>query len=84
MPSSAKKAPIVLYTLSTPNGHRPGICLEELKAAYPDAGIEYEVREVDLWGWEHKEDWFIKVLYIRRGFPPLTRDDAYPLTHLCV
>jgi hypothetical protein len=35
-------ASIVLYTTVTPNGSQVSIFLEELKAAYPNAGIKYE------------------------------------------
>ena len=37
--SAAAKQPPLLYTASTPNGHKASIFLEELKAIY---GLEYE------------------------------------------
>lgn len=37
--SAAAKQPLLLYTASTPNGHKASIFLEELKAIY---GLDYE------------------------------------------
>jgi glutathione S-transferase len=50
--------PLLLYTARTPNGFKPSILLEELKAAY---GIEYDYQGITLSKNEQKEDWFIKI-----------------------
>jgi len=50
--------PLILYTAGTPNGHKPSIFLEELKAAY---GLEYDYRAIALGKNEQKEDWFLKI-----------------------
>lgn len=55
------KIPILLYAVSTPNGEKVSIFLEELKEEY---GQEYEFRALDLTKQEQKEDWFLKVCNI--------------------
>ncbi len=53
--SNAKNAPpIILYTASTPNGHKASITLEEL-------GLDYEVKALDFSKNEQKEPWFLQI-----------------------
>lgn len=54
---SAQK-PLLLYTARTPNGFKPAILLEELKAAY---GLEYDYQGLAFSKNEQKEPWFIKI-----------------------
>lgn len=61
MATAEKQAPIFLLTGNTPNGRKVAICLEELKAAYPNSGIDYEIRKIDFSTNEQKSDWYIKV-----------------------
>jgi len=48
----------MLYTASTPNGHKTSIFLEELKAAY---GLEYGHQKINFATLEQKEPWFLKI-----------------------
>ncbi|KZV80947.1 glutathione S-transferase [Exidia glandulosa HHB12029] len=58
--SSASTKPILLYTWSTPNGYKPSILLEELKAVYP--GFDYDWKSIDVWTTnEQKEPWFLAI-----------------------
>jgi len=50
-----------LYTATSPNGQKPALILEELKAAYPSAGLEYDVRVLTLSKFEQKEPWYLKI-----------------------
>ncbi|KDQ62576.1 hypothetical protein JAAARDRAFT_122192 [Jaapia argillacea MUCL 33604] len=50
--------PLVLYTARTPNGFKPSILLEELKAAY---GVDYDFKKIDIGKNVQKEPWFIKL-----------------------
>ena len=50
--------PLILFTARTPNGFKPSILLEELKAAY---GINYDHQTLLFSKNEQKEDWFIKI-----------------------
>ncbi|KAF7972178.1 hypothetical protein HWV62_18756 [Athelia sp. TMB] len=52
--------PLILYTASTPNGHKVSILLEELKAIYGPS-ISYEVNKINLGQNTQKEEWFIKL-----------------------
>ena len=52
------QSPLLLYTARTPNGFKPSILLEELKAAY---GLEYDYQAIALSKNEQKEDWFVKI-----------------------
>ena len=53
-------APITLYTMPTPNGHKVSILLEELKAAYP--GFDYDWQRIDIGkANQQKEPWFLAV-----------------------
>lgn len=49
----------LLYTVGTPNGHKPSILLEELKAAYPD--FKYDFQAISFSKNEQKEPWFLKI-----------------------
>jgi len=55
----SQQAPLLLYTATTPNGFKPSILLEELKAAYP--GFSYDFQKIDFSKTEQKEDWFLKI-----------------------
>ncbi|KAF8524746.1 glutathione S-transferase-like protein [Gautieria morchelliformis] len=50
--------PLLLYTARTPNGTKPSILLEELKAAY---GLDYDYQALALSKKEQKEEWYIKI-----------------------
>lgn len=52
---------LTLYTAGTPNGHKASLILEELKAAYPNAGLEYDVKALSFAKDEQKEPWFLKI-----------------------
>jgi len=52
---------LTLFSASTPNGHKPAIYLEELKAAYGASHIDYDVRPINMRVDEQKEPWFIKI-----------------------
>jgi len=52
-------APLHLYTAGTPNGKKPSILLEELKAAYP--GFDYSYERIDILNNVQKEPWFIEI-----------------------
>jgi len=53
--SNAKHTPsIILYTASTPNGHKASITLEEL-------GIDYQFKGLDFSINEQKEPWYLKI-----------------------
>lgn len=61
--SSASTAtkPVLLYTWRAPNGYKPSILLEELKAAYPGA-FDYDVRPVDIGtANEQKQPWYLAI-----------------------
>ncbi|KAG7088549.1 hypothetical protein E1B28_012531 [Marasmius oreades] len=49
---------LLLYGASTPNGKKPAIFLEELRAAY---GLEYEKYKIELSKNVQKEPWYIKL-----------------------
>jgi len=49
---------IHLYTFGTPNGRKPSILLEELKAAY---GLDYSYQKLNFATNEQKEPWFIDI-----------------------
>lgn len=52
--------PLVLYTWRTPNGFKPSILLEELKAAYP--GFDYDWQRIDIGkANQQKEPWFLAI-----------------------
>ncbi|EJU05037.1 glutathione S-transferase C-terminal-like protein [Dacryopinax primogenitus] len=53
--------PLVLYTFGTPNGHKPSVYLEELKAAYGPAKIDYVPHSVHIGKNEQKEPWYIAI-----------------------
>jgi len=55
----AQQAPLLLYTATTPNGFKPSILLEELKAAYP--GFTYDFQKIAFSTNEQKSDWFLKI-----------------------
>lgn len=58
--SSASTKPVLLYTAPTPNGHKPSVFLEELKAAYP--GFDYDWQKVDIGAAnEQKQPWFLAI-----------------------
>ncbi|KAG8842465.1 ATP-dependent DNA/RNA helicase, partial [Tulasnella sp. 330] len=46
------------YTQATPNSHKVGVLLEELKAAYD---IQYTVKSLDLQKNKQEEPWFLKI-----------------------
>ncbi|KZP00439.1 glutathione S-transferase [Calocera viscosa TUFC12733] len=52
---------LTLYTWTTPNGFKPSICLEELKAAYGTEHIDYKEYAVNIGKDIQKEPWFIKI-----------------------
>jgi len=53
---------LTLYTWTTPNGYKPSIYLEELKAAYGTAHIDYEAHPVNIGAPnEQKQPWYIKI-----------------------
>jgi len=53
--------PFTLYTAATPNGQKASLILEELKAAYPSAELQYEVKAMSFAKNEQKEPWFLKI-----------------------
>ncbi|KZV84921.1 glutathione S-transferase [Exidia glandulosa HHB12029] len=58
--SSATK-PVILYTARTPNGWKPSILLEELKAAYPGQ-FDYDWQKIDIGAAnEQKQPWFLAI-----------------------
>jgi glutathione S-transferase len=59
---------LTLYSWNTPNGNKPAILLEELKAAYGVNSIDYEVKPVNSGNNETKEEWYLKVVRL-----PLSR-----------
>ncbi|KAG8743659.1 glutathione S- transferase, nitrogen catabolite repression regulator [Ceratobasidium sp. 414] len=50
---------LLLYTVGTPNGHKPSILLEELKDAYN--GFSYDFQKISFQANEQKEPWFLKI-----------------------
>ncbi|KAK7056698.1 Glutathione S-transferase 2 [Paramarasmius palmivorus] len=56
--SEASSKKLLLYGANTPNGKKPAIFLEELKAAY---GLEYEKYKIELSKNVQKEPWYIKL-----------------------
>jgi len=59
--TSEAKPTFTLYTAPTANGHKVSIVLEELKAAYPNVPISYNIKTMDFSKLEQKEDWFRKI-----------------------
>ncbi|KZV73688.1 glutathione S-transferase [Peniophora sp. CONT] len=57
--STESQKPLVLYTARTPNGFKATVFLEELKLAYPEQKLEYDVFAIEIWKTVHKEPWFI-------------------------
>jgi len=55
-PSNGAK--LMLWTAGTPNGYKPSIFLEELKAVY---GIDYDFRGLKFSENEQKQEWFLKI-----------------------
>ncbi|THH03557.1 hypothetical protein EW146_g10407, partial [Bondarzewia mesenterica] len=55
---SESKPAITLYTVTTPNGRKVSVFLEDLKAAY---GLQYDTYKIDFSKNEQKEPWFIKI-----------------------
>ncbi|KAF8307014.1 glutathione S-transferase [Clavulina sp. PMI_390] len=53
--------PITLYTAATPNGLKASLILEELKAAYPESKLSYDVKVLSFAKDEQKEPWFLKI-----------------------
>ncbi|KAJ3298289.1 hypothetical protein HDU79_011576 [Rhizoclosmatium sp. JEL0117] len=49
---------ITLYVVGTPNGQKPTIALNELKAHY---GLEFEIYPISFAKNEQKEEWFLKI-----------------------
>ncbi|KAG9126468.1 glutathione S- transferase, nitrogen catabolite repression regulator [Ceratobasidium sp. 392] len=49
----------LLYTVGTPNGHKPSILLEELKDAYD--GFNYDFQKISFQDNEQKQPWFLKI-----------------------
>nr|GAT54074.1 predicted protein [Mycena chlorophos] len=49
----------MLYTGPTPNGYKVSVYLEELRAAYPDLKLDYDVENIDISTNRQKEPWFI-------------------------
>ena len=48
------KMSLTYYTFGTPNGHKPGIVLEEL-------GLDYKPETIDISKNVQKEDWFLAI-----------------------
>lgn len=48
--------PIQLLSAATPNGHKPQIFIEELRAAYGPEALEVEYKWIDFSKNEQKED----------------------------
>ena len=80
-PDSVKNATgIHLITLSTPNGQKVQILLEELKALYPD--FKYETTLVDIMTNDQKKDWFLKLN--PNGRIPVLVDNNHKPEPFCV
>jgi Glutathione S-transferase, N-terminal domain len=78
--------PLLLYTARSPNGAKPSILLEELKAAY---GLDYDYQALTLSKKEQKEEWYIRInpngkslflfCFLLHNMLPI----RYPRTHTC-
>jgi len=55
------KTTLTLYSASTPNGYKISPLLEELKLAYPNSGLTYELKAMDFALDEQKQPWFLKI-----------------------
>jgi len=73
-----KQAGLHLYTLSTPNGKKIQIALEELREAY---GTEFSWEIVDIFTNDQKEPWFLKMCGNGR-IPSLTDNSRKPPVHV--
>jgi len=51
-------APILLYSMATPNGKKVTVFLDELKEAY---GLEYDLETINISTNKQKEPWFIAI-----------------------
>lgn len=57
-------AKIHLFTVGTPNGYKPSICLEELRAAYPELAktkLSYDVYPISFAENQQKDPAFLKI-----------------------
>ncbi|KAF9514916.1 hypothetical protein BS47DRAFT_1294586 [Hydnum rufescens UP504] len=55
------KPTLTLYTAATPNGYKVSTLLEELKLAYPDSGLSYDLKELSFQRNEQKEPSYLKI-----------------------